>query len=57
MIMQWREIHHNFFMDNYSPQEDVDNDGASVVTESARVLWVYCFECWCKVTAEVLQSQ
>ena len=20
MIMQWREIHHNFFIDNYSPQ-------------------------------------
>ena len=26
MIMQWREIHHNFFIDNYSPQENVDND-------------------------------
>mmetsp|Transcript_5666 Transcript_5666/g.13013 ORF Transcript_5666/g.13013 Transcript_5666/m.13013 type:complete len:787 (+) Transcript_5666:23-2383(+) len=29
MIMQWREIHHNFFIDNYSPQEDVDNDDGS----------------------------
>jgi hypothetical protein len=25
MQMQWREIHHNFFIDNYSPQEDVDS--------------------------------
>jgi len=29
MIMAWREIHHNFFIDNYSPQEDVDNDDGS----------------------------
>ena len=29
MIMQWREIHHNFFVDNYSPQEAVDNDDGS----------------------------
>eukprot|EP00930_Biecheleria_cincta_P022721 TRINITY_DN16550_c0_g1_i1.p1 TRINITY_DN16550_c0_g1~~TRINITY_DN16550_c0_g1_i1.p1 ORF type:complete len:805 (-),score=124.45 TRINITY_DN16550_c0_g1_i1:431-2791(-) len=29
MIMQWREIHHNFLIDNYSPQEDVDNDDGS----------------------------
>ena len=29
MQMQWREIHHNFFIDNYSPQEDVDNDDGS----------------------------
>lgn len=29
MIMQWREIHNNFFIDNYSPQEDVDNDDGS----------------------------
>lgn len=27
--MAWREIHHNFFIDNYSPQEDVDNDDGS----------------------------
>ena len=29
MDMAWREIHHNFFIDNYSPQEDVDNDDGS----------------------------
>ena len=29
MFMQWREIHHNFFIDNYSPQENVDNDDVS----------------------------
>ena len=29
MQMQWRDIHHNFFIDNYSPQEDVDNDDGS----------------------------
>jgi hypothetical protein len=27
--MQVRAIHHNFFIDNYSPQEDVDNDDGS----------------------------
>eukprot|EP00397_Hematodinium_sp_SG-2012_P008391 GEMP01008450.1.p1 GENE.GEMP01008450.1~~GEMP01008450.1.p1 ORF type:complete len:826 (-),score=200.92 GEMP01008450.1:1024-3501(-) len=27
--MQWRLIHHNFFIDNYSPQENVDNDDGS----------------------------
>lgn len=27
--MQWRRIHHNFFIDNYSPQEGVDNDDGS----------------------------
>ena len=26
MQMAYREIHHNMFIDNYSPQEDVDND-------------------------------
>ena len=26
MRMAWRAIHHNFFIDNYSPQENVDND-------------------------------
>jgi hypothetical protein len=25
MIMAWRSIHHNFLIDNYSPQEAVDN--------------------------------
>ena len=29
MDMAWREIHHNFFIDNYSPQEDIDNDDGS----------------------------
>jgi len=29
MIMAWREIHHNFLIDNYSPQESVDNDDGS----------------------------
>ena len=29
MTMAWREIHHNFFIDNYSPQENVDNDDGS----------------------------
>ena len=29
MIMAWRSIHHNFFIDNYSPQENVDNDDGS----------------------------
>eukprot|EP00419_Tripos_fusus_P064629 CAMPEP_0172924492 /NCGR_PEP_ID=MMETSP1075-20121228/211828_1 /TAXON_ID=2916 /ORGANISM="Ceratium fusus, Strain PA161109" /LENGTH=146 /DNA_ID=CAMNT_0013785159 /DNA_START=58 /DNA_END=495 /DNA_ORIENTATION=+ len=27
--MAWREIHHNFLIDNYSPQENVDNDDGS----------------------------
>ena len=27
--MGWRNIHHNFLIDNYSPQEDVDNDDGS----------------------------
>jgi len=29
MFMKWRELHHNFFIDNYSPQEGVDNDDGS----------------------------
>merc|ERR1712232_1523237 len=29
MQMEWRELHHNFFIDNYSPQEGVDNDDGS----------------------------
>merc|ERR1712019_81196 len=29
MRMAWREIHHNFLIDNYSPQEGVDNDDGS----------------------------
>merc|ERR1712032_455337 len=29
MTMAWRQLHHNFFIDNYSPQEDIDNDDGS----------------------------
>jgi hypothetical protein len=29
MLMAWRNIHHNFFIDNYSPQENIDNDDGS----------------------------
>lgn len=29
MYMAWREIHHNFFVDNFSQQENVDNDDGS----------------------------
>lgn len=29
MIPDWREIHHNFFIDNYSPHSAVDNDDGS----------------------------
>jgi hypothetical protein len=29
LVMAVREIHHNFFIDNYSPQEAVDNDDGS----------------------------
>jgi len=29
LIMAWREIHHNFFIDNYSPGMNVDNDDGS----------------------------
>eukprot|EP00438_Fugacium_kawagutii_P011917 Skav226414 [mRNA] locus=scaffold3528:13934:24652:+ [translate_table: standard] len=29
MIMQWRWIHHNFMVDNFSPQEAIDNDDGS----------------------------
>ena len=29
MIPAWREISFNFFIDNYSPQEAVDNDDGS----------------------------
>lgn len=27
--MQWRWIHHNFMVDNFSPQEAIDNDDGS----------------------------
>lgn len=41
MIMQWREIHHNFFIDNYSPQEDIDNDDGSCYYHSHNNFLVY----------------
>ena len=41
MIMQWREIHHNFFIDNYSPQEDVDNDDGSCFYHTHSNFFVY----------------
>merc|ERR1711988_97364 len=41
MIMQWREIHHNFFIDNYSPQEDVDNDDGSCFYHTHDNFFVY----------------
>jgi hypothetical protein len=46
-----REVHHNFFIDNYSPQENVDNDDGSgffhtennvLVCKSASNLAVAC---------------
>ena len=43
MIMQWREIHHNFFIDNYSPQENVDNDdGEQPPLPPLRCLVLFC---------------
>lgn len=41
MLMQWREIHHNFFIDNYSPQEDVDNDDGSAYYKTHDNFLVY----------------
>jgi hypothetical protein len=41
MIMQWREIHHNFFIDNYSPQENVDNDDGSAFYKTHHNFLVY----------------
>jgi len=41
MIMQWRDIHHNFFIDNYSPQEDIDNDDGSCYYHSHDNFLVY----------------
>jgi len=29
VIPAWKDIHHNFFIDNYSPQEGIDNDDGS----------------------------
>lgn len=41
MIMAWREIHHNFFIDNYSPQENIDNDDGSAYYNSHHNFLVY----------------
>ena len=41
MQMAWREIHHNFFIDNYSPQEDVDNDDGSAYFKTHDNFLVY----------------
>ena len=41
MIMQWRDIHHNFFIDNYSPQENVDNDDGSCFYKTHDNFFVY----------------
>merc|ERR1711937_550021 len=40
-FMAWREIHHNFFVDNYSPQEDVDNDDGSAFYHTHHNFLVY----------------
>lgn len=40
-LMQWREIHHNFFIDNYSPQENIDNDDGSAYFRSHSNFLVY----------------
>ena len=31
LIKAFDEIHHNFFVDNYNPQEDIDNDDGELV--------------------------
>ena len=41
MTPQWREIHHNFFIDNYSPQENVDNDDGSSYYKTHHNFLVY----------------
>ena len=41
MIMKFREIHHNFFIDNYSPQENVDNDDGSAYYSTHDNFFVY----------------
>ena len=41
MDMAWREIHHNFFIDNYSPQENVDNDDGSRYFKTHDNFFVY----------------
>jgi len=41
MTMAWRELHHNFFIDNYSPQESIDNDDGSGYFKSHHNFLVY----------------
>jgi len=41
MTPAWREIHHNFFVDNYSPQENVDNDDGSSYYNTHDNFFVY----------------
>eukprot|EP00051_Salpingoeca_urceolata_P028110 m.485050 g.485050 ORF g.485050 m.485050 type:complete len:808 (-) comp23643_c0_seq1:142-2565(-) len=39
--MAWRHIHHNFLIDNYSPQEGVDNDDGSAYYKTHDNFLVY----------------
>jgi len=41
MTPAYREIHHNFFIDNYSPQENVDNDDGSSYYNTHDNFFVY----------------
>ncbi|KAJ1447220.1 pectin lyase fold/virulence factor [Pelagophyceae sp. CCMP2097] len=41
MVMQWRKIRQNFFIDNYSPQENVDNDDGSAYYKTFKNFLVY----------------
>lgn len=41
MRMAWRELHHNFLIDNYSPQEGVDNDDGSAYYHTHHNFMVY----------------
>jgi len=41
MFMASREIHHNFLIDNYSPQENVDNDDGSCFYQTHDNFMVY----------------
>lgn len=41
MTPAYREIHHNFFVDNYSPQENVDNDDGSAYYKTHDNFFVY----------------
>ena len=41
VYMAWRHIHHNFFIDNYSPQENVDNDDGSAYYATHDNFFVY----------------